>query len=315
MSTVLLESGVWPTFGDRRCSASGKATDVHVGLKLDPGFSTDEAYREVFGARDILAYLREAGVQAVETPLTPETDGRDLIEHIRGCAAAGLRVSLHPYTEATPFNPAAFAVDDDNPCREFHERVFATAAAAARLQQSQATVNIHPAAGPRSAPRHELVSRSVEFFRWAIEWRRVQGASVAPVAELQIRPAPAEPMQRIGDRYSELLEVAGRSGVGICWDFGHAFMNTRRFGEPLDPPVDMLVRTVHAHCHDVDRVDHHPLVFDRVPWRRFLKSLIRNGFDGTVVLEVPPRNFLAAGGLVSLEQSVDALRSSLEPGP
>ncbi|MHC4413651.1 MAG: sugar phosphate isomerase/epimerase family protein [Planctomycetota bacterium] len=128
-----------------------------------------------------------------------------------------------------------------------------------------------------------------------------------PVAELQIRPNPDEGIQRIGDRYEELLEVVTGSDCGACWDFGHAVMNARRFETPLDPPKALLRRFVHVHCHDVDGDDHRPLIHGNVPWPRFLDMLAAHGFDGAVILEVPPANFLADGGLDALKRSLEAL--------
>jgi sugar phosphate isomerase/epimerase len=86
-------------------------------------------------------------------------------------------------------------------------------------------------------------------------------------------------------------------------------MNAERFGLRLDPPDELWPRIVHIHCHDVNEIDHHPLVFDRVPWESMLARALDRGFDGTVVLEVPPENFLAAGGLSALVQSVDKIKA------
>jgi len=89
-------------------------------------------------------------------------------------------------------------------------------------------------------------------------------------------------------------------------------MNTRNFGLPLFPPAEFLRRIIHVHCHDADGEDHQPLVHGNVPWKEFLKKLAAAGFDGTVVLEVPARNFLASGGVESLERSACALRPHLD---
>lgn len=115
-------------------------------------------------------------------------------------------------------------------------------------------------------------------------------------------------MLRIGDGWDELLEVVRQSSVEACWDFGHAYMNHVRLGRPLDPPDGLLSHVAHVHCHDVDREDHQPLVFGKVPWERLLGRLAACGFDGTVILEVPAEHFLAAGGLESLVRSVGELK-------
>lgn len=280
-----------------------------IGLKLDIGFAQEELYRRLYGSRDILPFLRELGFGAVETPVGPGTDLDRLREHVACCAGADLKVSLHPYSEATIFNVAYFSPEADNPCRQMHERFLAIAGEAARMQKSPTVVNLHGAAGGSDEAREQLLSRSIAFFTWAGRWCKDNAPEVVVTVELQMSPDPGEPRQRIGDTYAELLDVATQSGVGVCWDFGHAFWNTRRFGWPIKPPRALLKRIVHVHCHDASTEDHHPLVHGAVPWRDFIGLLLKQGFDGRVILEVPPDQFLRAGGVDSLIDSAKALNS------
>jgi sugar phosphate isomerase/epimerase len=280
-----------------------------MGLKLDIGFTQEEVYRRLYGSRDILAFLKELGFGAVETPVGPETDLHRLREHIARCTGAGLKVSLHPYSEASIFNALYFSPEADNPCRQLHERFLSMAAEAAQMQQLPTIVNLHGAAAGIDEAREHLLSRSIAFLAWAGQWCRDNAPQVGVTVELQISPDPGEPRQRIGDTYAELLDVATQSGVGACWDFGHAFWNTRRFGWPITPPEDLLKRIVHVHCHDASTEDHHPLVHGAVPWREFIGLLVNHGFDGRVILEVPPDQFLRAGGIQSLIDSAKALKN------
>ena len=280
-----------------------------IGLKLDIGFSQEETCHRLYGARDILAFLRELGLEAVETPVGPETEPPVLRDHLARCIDAGLKVSLHPYSESSIFNPAHFSPDPDNPCRRLHERFLSLAAEAARLQQYPTIVNIHGAAGSDKDPRRHLIDQSLAFFTWAGRWCGRNAPDVGVTIELQISPNADEPRQRIGDTYEELLEVTHRSGVGVCWDFGHAYWNTRRYNWPLHPPDALLPHIRHVHCHDAsDREDHQPLVYGAVPWRDFLTRLRNGGFDGRIILEVPPDQFLKAGGLATLTDSLQALK-------
>jgi sugar phosphate isomerase/epimerase len=280
-----------------------------IGLKLDIGFAQDDVYRQLYGKREVLGYLGKLGVEAVETPVGPETSTAELREHIARCAEVGLSVSLHPYSEETIYNPAFFSADGDNPCRVLHERFLGLAAEAARLQGCSAVVNVHGAAGTAADSRRHLVDQSVRFLTWAGEWSRRNAPQVAVAVELQISPNADEPRQRVGDSYDELLEVAKAGGVPACWDFGHAYWNTRRFARPLYPPQELVARIGHVHCHDARDEDHQPLVYNAVPWRDFLKLLIDSGFDGRIILEVPPSEFLRAGGIRTLSASVEALRT------
>lgn len=282
-----------------------------MGLKLDIGFAQGEVYRRLYGSRDILAFLKELGFEAVETPVGPETDLGQLREHIARCTGAGLKTSLHPYSEATIFNVAYFSPEADNPCRELHERFLSIAAEAAKSQQLPTIVNVHGAAAGSDEAREQLLNRSIAFFTWAGQWCRDNAPEVGTTVELQISPDPGEPRQRIGDTYAELLDVSIKCGVGVCWDFGHAYWNTRRFGWPIAPPAALLKRIVHVHCHDASTEDHQPLVHGTVPWREFIKLLVDHGFNGRVILEVPPDSFLRAGGMESLIDSATSLRSVL----
>jgi sugar phosphate isomerase/epimerase len=284
---------------------------ILIGLKLDIGFAHEDLYRRLYGNREVLPLLKELGFGAVETPVGPETDSRRLREHIARCTEAGLKTSLHPYSETTICNPLHFSPDADNPCRRMHERFFAIANDAARMQQLPTVVNLHGAAGTSDDVREHMLRQSIAFFTWAGRWCRDNAAEVNVTVELQMSPSPGEPRQRIGDTYAELLDVATKSNVRVCWDFGHAFWNTRLYSWPITPPEALLKRIIHVHCHDASTEDHQPLVHDNVPWREFIKLLRSHGFDGRVILEVPPDQFLRAGGLQSLLDSARVLRAIL----
>lgn len=284
---------------------------MDIGIKLDIGFSANELVRRLFEGRDPLQVLWEQGFRAVETAIDPNTNFAALSAYTEQCNEAGFHVSLHPYSERTPYNPVHFGVNDV-PCRRFHAQVFLAAEDAARRENREVVVNVHGAAGAVDDDRTSLLMRSIRFFRWAREWCLENAPMAKPVVELQFRPYPYETIQRIGDEYDEIAEIARGSEVGICWDFGHAYMNARRFDAPLEPAEDLLKTVRHIHCHDVNGNDHFPLVSDRVPWERMLSLAIRSGFDGTVVLEVPPENFLTAGGVDTLIRSVEKIKTAAE---
>lgn len=284
---------------------------ISIGVKLDVGFASDRSYRELFGTRRIPEYLGQLGFASVETPVGPGTDPVALAEHIACCRDAGLSLSLHPYSERTDANPAFFSEAADNACRSFHQRFLAVAAEWSSLEKGPTVVNIHAAAATATASRRDLIEQSIAFFSWARRWCSGNAPQVRPVVELQIAPNPDEPIQRIGDTYEELLEIATRAEIPACWDFGHAYMNHRRFGGQLFPSDEFLSHVGHVHCHDVRTDDHHPLVYGTVPWKKFIGLLIQSGFDAGIILEVPAVNFLAAGGIRSLVRSLEALRTQL----
>lgn len=281
---------------------------VQIGIKLDLDYLENPIYRRLYGDQNILKFLYESGVRIIESPIDLHTEEHAIIQHLRQCKEAGLFVSYHPYSEGTENNAAFFSPEKGNPCRVMHERVLQIAGETARIQQAETIINIHAAAAPSEISRDELLDRSIAFFKWVQEWCNANAPDVRPVAELQIRPYRGESTQRIGDNYAELLEITERSGVGACWDFAHAFMNTREFGDPLYPPVELLSKIVHVHCHDVAERDHRPLIHGNVPWESFLESLIHAGFDGKVILEVLPEQFISAGGLHTITESINAIK-------
>jgi len=283
--------------------------DTVVGIKLEIGFSRQESYHQLYGNRKIPEYLAELGFTVIETPIGLEIEREALMEHVICCLNTGLKASLHAYSENTTSNPAFFSPEENNLCRLLHQRFLSLAAEVSCLQQSPTVVTIHPAAGGSEHSRRDLVDRSVSFFSWAHEWCCRNAPEVRLVAELQISPNPEEPLQRIGDIYDELLEIVTRSHIQACWDFGHAYLNTQRYGVQLYPPDGLLPRIGHVHCHDVHSDDHHPLVYNTVPWQDFIKLLINSGFDGSIILEVPPSKFLDAGGIHSLTYSLKALEN------
>ncbi|GIU91616.1 MAG: hypothetical protein KatS3mg011_0522 [Acidimicrobiia bacterium] len=138
---------------------------VRLGLKLGPDDA--ENLGLLIGRSDPLAGLRELGVEAVEIPLGLDSSLGRVAAWARRCRQAGLMVSLHPYTEGTPANPAHFEGPDGPPGRA-HLR-FLSLAAAIAADQGETVVNLDPAAAGPPPARETLFARSVAFFSWLRE--------------------------------------------------------------------------------------------------------------------------------------------------
>ncbi len=281
---------------------------MRIGFKLELDFAASLLYAELFGQKNILECIGNAGVRQVEVPLGPETRADTIADFAETVAGAGFAISLHPYAERSAFGPAAFEADTRNPCRVFYERIFRFADSLARPGKGPAIVNIHPSADVARVERAILLERSIGFFTWAVSFCALNCPGAVPVAELQISPNRGEEILRIGDRFEELGIISEASGCGLCWDFGHAWLNRMRYGYPDEPPPGLLEKIHHVHCHDVNVEDHQPLVYHRVPWRRYLSLLRDSGFNETVILEVPPASFIDAGGLETFTGSVEAIK-------
>jgi sugar phosphate isomerase/epimerase len=286
---------------------------MRFGMKLDPDFDDHEPYQRLYGTTEVPARLRELGVEAVEIPLGVDSDLEHVARQARRCRQAELHVSFHPYSERLPANPAHFDGPSSEPAVA-HARFFALAATVA-ADQGDTVVNIHPAAKRgRGWSRYTLVERSVAFFEWARGWCDAHAGDVHPVAELQVAPFADEPVIRTGDDPAELAEVVTRSGVGACWDVGHAVWNHRRFATQLEPDDALLARIAHVHCHDVGEVDHLVPRHGAAPWRRFVSRLAASGYDRTIIIEVVPPTFLDAGGLPAVEEALAAVRAAATAG-
>lgn len=286
---------------------------MRIGLKLELDFAERESYHRLLGGRAVPDRLAGLGVEAAELPVGPASDLEYAAQQAELCRRAGLRLSFHPYTEMDEANPTHF----DGPrstAAIVHER-FLLLAAALSNKQGATVVNIHPAAAVTSDPetRDLLVERSAAFFSWAKRWCDENAPLVHPVAELQVAPDPGEKLVRIGDNPAELARIAKLSGVGVCWDVGHAEWNHRRFGMSRDPGP-LWNQIAHVHCHDVNSGDHRPLRNGDAHWRRFLQRLMGTGYQGTVVIEVTAATFVEAGGLDALIESLAAVRSATVVG-
>ena len=282
---------------------------MRVGMKLDADLDRAEPYRQLYGTTDVPGRLRDLGIEAVEIPLGPESDLNHAGMQARRCQQSGLRVSFHPYSEGKSANPAHFDGPSSVPATT-HAR-FLDLAATVAADQGDTVVNIHPAAvRAEDWSRRVLVDQSVAFFEWAREWCEQHARDVRPVAELQVAPFREEPIIRVGDDPTELADVVARSGVGACWDVGHAVWNHRRFGTDEEPTGALLDQIRHVHCHDVEEADHYPPRRGDAPWRRFLERLAATRYDGTIVIEVGPPTFLTAGGLPVVEEAIAAVRDA-----
>jgi sugar phosphate isomerase/epimerase len=73
-------------------------------------------------------------------------------------------------------------------------------------------------------------------------------------------------------------------GVGICLDFGHAFL-MGDVGEAVETVAEHLITT---HVHDNSGAkDEHLVPFDgKIPWEATLTSMQKVGYDGTYLMEV-----------------------------
>ncbi len=288
-----------------------------------PGFKLSLDWREQQGLGvlppfegDLYAFLREAGFAYLEFGMGACVDERELALLRREaalCREGGLGVALHPYLSGA-HNPASFGERPE--ALSAVESVLGAGSAVAAICGVRVPVVLHPAACSyegdeqhAAAFRGELLRRSRLFFAEMERRARTAHASVEPVAEHQVPPAPGERVMRIGDTYRELLEVVGVGGLGICWDTGHYLLSVERHGQSERPSDDFLRLVRRVHLHDVvDGQDHRVVSAGSHRLRDYMRLLQERGFSGGTTLEYSAWAIRSAGGLKrAVEKSVAAI--------
>ncbi len=265
---------------------------------------------------DLYAFLREAGFGYLEFGMgacVDEGESALLRREAALCREGGLGVALHPYLRGA-HNPASFGESPE--ALSVVESVLGAASAVAAICGVRVPVVLHPAESSyegdeqhAAAFRGELLRRSRLFFAEMERRARTAHASVEPVAEHQVPPAPGESVMRIGDTYRELLEVVGVGGLGICWDTGHYLLSVERHGQSERPSDDFLRLVRRVHLHDVvDGQDHRVVSAGSHRLRDYMRLLQERGFASGTTLEYSAGAIRSAGGLKrAIEKSVAAI--------
>jgi len=246
----------------------------HLAFSFHPKWLSLTGSAEAF-----LRPLQEAGMEAVEFTLHPhDSDWAAFPPLISECQRLGLRCHFHlPYLD--PYNIAGFSDDARENIEALYRPAVSLARRFAQRNDSPPTLVMH---GARAANRtsQQLVQDTVVF----VEWLLAQN----PRWLVAVENLPRDPaLVKIGTEHRHLIDVSKAlavSRVGICWDMGHDV----RLGFTHPPEEEFLRRVIHVHVHDLNAkgVDHHPLLYGRVPYRSWLPLLVQRGFAGCITLEV-----------------------------
>lgn len=251
--------------------------------------------------KKLLEPLRAAGLGVLEFVLNPGDPYWSQFEPLMDvCVDLGFKLSFHapyqqPYTLAgftdrcsTP--PESYNVLGDNPessaadIKRDYEPMLDIAA-----HYGPATIVVHGACSS-TRPAADLLADTRAFLEWALD--------CYPSLDFALENLGVDPGRtKIGADQANLLPIMlqlNHPRLGICWDMGHTAMNHARAEEDFailensTPELDWLRQVRHVHLHDLSErgVDHYPLMYGRVPYRRWLNALVVAGFVGTVVLEI-----------------------------
>jgi len=266
------------------------------------GFSFHPKWLALTGSAEaFLRPLQEAGMTAVEFTLHPtDLDWEAFPPLIVQCQRLGLHCHFHaPYLD--PYNVAGFSGDARAEIEALYRPAIALAERFAARSDGPTTLVVH---GARAADRsHAQLLQDTTAF---VEWLLARDAELRIAVEnLPCQP----PLVKIGSSRRDLMDIIEAMetpDVGICWDLGHDVL----LGATLPPTSECLRRVIHVHVHDVDSVgvDHYPLIYGRVPYRTWLRSLVEEGFDGCVTLEVSGHHVGRQGEERVRTMLVDSLR-------
>ena len=225
--------------------------------------------------------------------------------------AAGFHLSTHNSLDGR------FVVDRwrDDPDGLMHDggRLLDCAAAIAELQSAPVAFVVH---GARPCPADDGVDVTLQYLAWAAKHVAGSGVRIALVLRRQLDPQyPGADGNRLA-----LVESARRVGspqVGICWDLGHDWENSR--DDPTWEPVPdeaFFPMLAHVHVHDAGSEGqvHFPLTQGRVPFERQLRALREHGYAGAVTMEIRWRYAASLGAPWDLmAASYDIARPLIEP--
>jgi sugar phosphate isomerase/epimerase len=244
------------------------------------GFSFHPKWLALTGSAEaFLRPLQKAGISAVEFTLHPtDSEWEAFSPLIAESQRLGLRCHFHaPYLD--PYNVAGFSGDARAEIEALYRPAIALAQRFAARNDGPTTLVVH---GARATDRShaQLLQDTTAFLEWLLS--QSTGLRIT-VENLPRHP----PLTKIGTDHRDLIDIVetfGTPDVGICWDLGHDVL----LGATSPPQRAFLRQVIHVHVHDINAVgvDHYPLIYGRVPYRSWLRPLMKEGFDGCLTLEV-----------------------------
>ena len=224
------------------------------------------------GTDGLLRSLRASGVTHVELRGQVCADGTAmLLNAARALWAAGFSVTLHwglP-EEERPFAESCAAL---LPLLE-----------AAKEHQPYVTVTVHSRITGNDADKAPAAEKTNRLLRlWSADAQRY-GYRLA--LELNRDKKDGDPSVTC-EGVLAMLEGTDPENVGICFDFGHYYSNTRE--DSRIPPKAFLERVIHTHIHALENgVTHHPFGPQAaLPLDAYVQALAQVGYPGVYDLEL-----------------------------
>lgn len=112
------------------------------------------------------------------------------------------------------------------------------------------------------------------------------------------------------ERMSRFLREADLAGVGICFDAGHAHLDSTPASQIT--AAGQCILTTHLHDNHGLRDEHLPPFAGTAPWPDILQSLAGSGYDGCLLLEFRGRERDFRAALNSAREACDRLETCWE---
>lgn len=249
------------------------------------------------GPENLLRSLRALGVTHVElrSPTAQDT-AETLLTAARAVWAAGLAVTLH-WALPEPLLPFAESCPAVLPLLE-----------EAKLHQPYVTVTVHShVTGDETDKRPAAEKTNRQLQLWSVDALRY-GFRLA--LELNRDKKNGDPSVTCEGVLS-MLEGLDAQTVGICFDFGHYYSNTRDASQL--PPQAFLRRVTHTHIHAMENgVTHYPFGPQaKLPLDAYVQALAGEGYEGIYDLELSFERYPERLPRHALRESLKALKGAL----
>lgn len=258
--------------------------DWPVGLSTGCFFD-----QSIFGC---LEPVRNAGFGIIEVCSFPRhLDYHDL-QAVKKARALIDQLELEPYSMHAPFRDDIDISSLDDAKRQYALReVFQAVEAASALGVKYLVIHPgperHDIPGEERLPRMDRAASSLNQVA-----RRCREKRVGLVLENMLPHLFTGPVRELLWILSSMAEL----DVGVCLDTGHAFLAGDLYG--IVHKLSGHLWMVHASDNHANGDDHLPPGQGKIDWEQLLPLLARNGFRGTLILEIsgqkPPAEVLAS---------------------
>lgn len=226
----------------------------------------------------IFRYLKEEGVSHIEIKLPGTLSESDIYNVLGKVTEAGFGYTFHA--------PGGFVFPDE------FENYITLLEQIVKISNShfdqKATIIFHGLSSSTNT-REDLLRRNRIF---VTRLHQVLAKYDVLLAFEILRDSDDNGKLRTGTSYQEVIDLISpfpNGNIGVCWDFGHGYSQSKRGIHEEIPPAEFLKLVRHTHVHDYkNKVTHLPLGQGQVPYQIYIQRLVDADFSGIFNLELNP---------------------------